>query len=105
MRSLLSFRARVLLIVMLVALVPLALVGLWLSRSAARSGEALVRSRLGTALEATVGQVQNNWVRLRSDVLSLAENRGVQSALASGWTGSLPEVLSDPPPPPGSPGR
>jgi signal transduction histidine kinase len=89
----LSFRTRILLIVMLVALVPLALVGLWIFRSAARSGEALVENRLALALEATVDRVQENWIRLRSDALDLAEDRELQEALASG--GPLPVSLGN----------
>ncbi|MGD8278456.1 MAG: ATP-binding protein [Gemmatimonadota bacterium] len=95
MRMTLTFRARILLIVLLVALVPLALVGLWLSRSAARSGEALIRSRLDVALRATVVRVQDNWIRLRSGVLGLTEHPDVRRALADGGTGPMPAVLSD----------
>ena len=45
-----SFRARILLIVFVLAVVPLGLLGVWLTRSAARSGEELLRNRLEEAL-------------------------------------------------------
>lgn len=94
MKATLSFRSRILIIVLLVALVPLALVGLWLSRSAARSGESLVRNRLNGALVATVTRVQSNWVRLRADVLRLAENRELQEALLSGRNDRLAGLMA-----------
>jgi len=46
MRPRLSFRIRILLIVLFVAVIPLGLLGLWLTRAAERSGEELLRHRL-----------------------------------------------------------
>jgi signal transduction histidine kinase len=76
-----SFRARVLLVVLVVAVIPLGLVGVWLTRSAARSGEQILRSRLNEALEETRSQILRRWVEQRSALLFLAEERETQAAL------------------------
>ncbi len=76
-----SFRTRILLVVLTVAVVPLALIGLWLTRSASRSGEELLRTRLEQTLELTVARIGSNWLRLRSDLLFLGEAEEVQRAL------------------------
>lgn len=90
----LSFRARILLIVVLVALVPLGLVGLWLTRSAGRSGDTLLRGRLADGLEATVERISDNWVRRRSEFLGLASDEAVREQLRSGETRSAPAALA-----------
>ena len=76
-----SFRTKILLIVLVVAVVPLGLIGLWLTRATVRSGEELLRSRLNEALEVTVLRIGANWIRQRSDLLSLAEGQDAQRAL------------------------
>lgn len=86
----LSFRARILLIVLAVAVIPLGMLGLWLTRAAARSGEELVRSRLEESLDQTVGAIASRWVRLRSTLLFLTEEPGVQDALRAGTVPSAP---------------
>lgn len=88
-----SFRTRILLVVLIVAVVPLALTGLRLTRIAERSGEELLRGRLEETLSQAVSRIGNNWLRLRSDLLFLGEAEEVQRALASG-TGDVP---SEPP--------
>ncbi len=89
----LSFRARVLLLVLAVAVLPLGMVGLWLTRSAARSGEALLRSRLERALDADARAVELSWIRYRSALLDLSESPAMQRALrapAAAARGSVP---------------
>ena len=76
-----SFRTRILVVVLTMAVIPLVLMGLWLTRSAARSGEDLLRSRLDQYLDAVVSQVGMNWLRQRSDLLFLAEDPVVQRVL------------------------
>ena len=76
-----SFRTRILIVVLTVAVVPMALIGLWLTRSALRSGEELLRTRLEEALDRTVAQIGGNWLRQRSDLLFLGEDDDVQRAL------------------------
>ena len=89
----LSFRARILLIVLAVAVIPLGMLGLWLTRATARSGEELVRSRLEESLDQTVGAVASRWIRLRSALLFLTEEPGVQDALRAGTVRSPPPNL------------
>lgn len=76
-----SFRARILLLVLAVAVLPLGLTGLWLTRSAARSGEALLRSRLEGALEIEAQAMERSWIRYRTALLDLADDPPVQRAL------------------------
>jgi len=90
----LSFRARILLIVLAVAVIPLGMLGLWLTRAAARSGEELVRSQLAESLDQTVAAVASRWVRLRSALLFLTEEPGVQDALRAGTVPSTPPGLA-----------
>jgi signal transduction histidine kinase len=77
----LSFRARILLIVLAFAVVPLALLGFWLTRGTARSGEELLRRRLEESLDQTASQVVTRWISLRSALLFLTEDPDVQHAL------------------------
>jgi signal transduction histidine kinase len=81
MRRSLSFRSRILGLVFAVALVPLGLVGWWLSRSAARSGEELLRARLSETLGRMVADVGARWIGQRSALLALAEHPEVIRAL------------------------
>lgn len=76
-----SFRTRILLIVVMVAVVPLGLIGLWLTRTAARSGEELLRARLDDALSRTVAQLATRWLQRRSQLLDLAEDPTVRQRL------------------------
>ena len=77
-----SFRVRILLIVLLASVVPLALVGLWLTGSALRSGERLLEQRLEQGVGETVSVVTVRWTQLRSALLSLAESPQVDAALS-----------------------
>jgi len=76
-----SFRARILTVVVAASVVPLALVGLWLTRSAVRSSDRFLQNRLDTALEETVSLVAVQWTQLRSQILFLAEDPVVQRVL------------------------
>lgn len=77
----LSLRSKLILIVLGGAVLPLALLGLWLNRTAERSGEELLRARLGTSLGQVVDDVGLRWLSGRSQLLRLAECSAVQSAL------------------------
>jgi len=77
-----SFRARILAVVVAASVVPLALVGLWLTRSAVRSSDRFLQDRLDGALEATVSLVATEWTQLRSQILFFAEDSTVQRVLA-----------------------
>jgi signal transduction histidine kinase len=78
-----SFRSRILLLVLLVAVVPLGLAGLWLAWGTTRSGEALLRRRVQAALNAVAGHLVSNWIELRADALDVAEDPGLREALAA----------------------
>src|SRR5688572_9479591 len=79
-----SVRTRLLLVVFGGAILPLALLGLWLTRSAERSGEMLLARRLDDALGRIVQEMVPRWVRLRSDVLTIVESSEIQEALRGG---------------------
>jgi len=72
------------LIVLVGAALPLALLGLWLTGTAQRSGEELLRTRLETALGQIVDEVGLRWLSRRSGLLLLTENTAVQAALDAG---------------------
>jgi signal transduction histidine kinase len=78
-----SFRSRIWLIVLLASVVPLALVGLWLTGTALRSGERLLERRLEQGVSETVSVVTIRWTRLRSALLTLAESPEVRAALGN----------------------
>lgn len=76
-----SLRTRLLLAVFGGAILPLALLGLWLTRSSERSGEVLLSRRLDEALGRIAQEMVPPWTRVRSSVLGVAESRDVQEAL------------------------
>ena len=78
-----SVRARFLLIVVLGAVLPLALVGVWLSSTAARSGRELLRTELQGAVNSVASDVEQNWILRAGDLQLLARNVVVASALAA----------------------
>jgi signal transduction histidine kinase len=77
-------RTGFLLVVLLGAILPLGVLGLWLARSAQRSAEALVRTRVETALGGAVSRVGTVWPEHRSQLLRLAHTDAVISALTGG---------------------
>ncbi|MEJ2335440.1 MAG: hypothetical protein P8Y26_07370 [Gemmatimonadales bacterium] len=76
-----SFRSRILILVLAVGLVPLGVLGLWLTRTASRSGERLLRSRLDEGLAAAVEQATSRWLRIRSEILFLVDDPASQRSL------------------------
>ncbi|MFH1763142.1 MAG: ATP-binding protein [Gemmatimonadota bacterium] len=85
-----SFRGRILLIVLVLGIIPLGLLGLWLTESTTRSGEELVRAQLEESVEGAVSRVVSRWYRLRSATLYLAEDSESQQALSVGEPGVTP---------------
>jgi signal transduction histidine kinase len=77
-------RTGFLLVVLVGAILPLGVLGLWLARSAQRSAEALVRNRVETALAGAVSRVGTVWPEHRSQLLRLAHTDAVISALSVG---------------------
>lgn len=81
MRWTISFRTRILLVVVSVAVVPLGLIGLWLTGTARRSGEELLLTRMSDVLDETAGQLRSQWTRRRSQLLDLADHPVVRRSL------------------------
>ncbi|NIN73043.1 MAG: HAMP domain-containing protein [Gemmatimonadetes bacterium] len=79
-----SLRSRFLLLVLLGAVVPLGAMGLWVARSARRSGEDMVRARLEESLSQTVEAAGRQWTLCQSVLLDLGDAPVVQSALRRG---------------------
>jgi signal transduction histidine kinase len=88
-----SLRIRILLIVLVASVVPLALVGFWLTGNTVRSGERFLEQRLEQGESETVAVVTARWTRLRSSFLSLAESSEVRAALASSPEAAPPEAV------------
>jgi two-component system sensor histidine kinase AtoS len=72
-----SLRTKFLGIVVVGALLPLAVVGIWLSYTTQRSGEDLLRSRLDTTLARATREVGTRWIAYRSALLDLAQDTTV----------------------------
>lgn len=92
----LTVGARFLVIVLLAAVLPLAVVGVWLIRDAGRAGEALLEQRMTTALQGLADQVGAEWVRARSRLLDLGDSREVRDRLLAGGEAEDDSVPADP---------
>ena len=77
----LSIRTRFLLIVLLGAILPLAIVGAWLASSAVDTAETHVRERLTAALDQSAEDIVRRWQYRQADLLLLAENHEVVEGL------------------------
>jgi signal transduction histidine kinase len=91
----LSFRTRILLVVLVVALLPLALLGFWLVGSTGRAGEALLLSRLEQGRIDATEVVTTRWVSQRPTLLSVAEAPEIAALLdgegeGTGWPAGVP---------------
>jgi signal transduction histidine kinase len=78
-----SLRAKFLLIVLLGAVLPLALMGFWLTRTAVRSGRTLLRGQLEAAVGGIASDVQGKWTLREGELQLLANNSVVRTALAA----------------------
>ncbi|HEY6828766.1 MAG TPA: HAMP domain-containing protein, partial [Gemmatimonadaceae bacterium] len=76
-----SLRAKILFIVFGGGMLPLALIALWLTRGAQRSGEALLRMRLDSTLARATRDVGVRWVRQRSALLLVTEDTALRRLL------------------------
>jgi signal transduction histidine kinase len=90
----LSFRTRILALVLGVAVVPLAVIGFWVTSSAARSGEEILVARLEETLEGAASEIAESWLRLRSDLLDFAASSQVQ-VLLGGEVSDRPVAATD----------
>ena len=78
-----SIRAHILAIVLFGAIVPLTLIGVWLTANAVRSGKALLREQLSVSLAAITGSVREKWTLRQGDLLLLADNLAARHAVAA----------------------
>ena len=83
-----TFRANFLLVVFFAAVVPLVLIGVWLTRSVVSAGEDLLRSELDQSLEKISASVAERWTHRRGDLELLARNEPASRVLAAGWSGA-----------------
>jgi signal transduction histidine kinase len=79
-----SLRGRFLAVLLFGSVIPLGLMGWWLTTSTRRSGEELLETRLEETLSEVVHTIGFNWVDLRSELLALTEMEEVRTALAQG---------------------
>ena len=76
-----SLRTQLILVVLAAALVPLALLALWLARASGRAGETLLTTRLDAAVLSAANEAGVRWVACRSALLDLADALEVRRAL------------------------
>ena len=89
----LSFRFRILALVLGVAIVPLVLIGAVLLRGAVRSGEKVLSERLEGAADDTREALVRNWIPLRSELLDTSEWSEVGDLFDGGDPKALRERL------------
>jgi signal transduction histidine kinase len=76
-----SLRTQLILVVLAAAIVPLALLALWLASASGRAGEALLTARLDAAVLSAATEAGVRWVEQRSALLDLAQTIEVRRAL------------------------
>src|SRR5438309_4339421 len=85
-----SLQAKLLVAVIACVLIPLAAVGMWLSSSAVRSGELLLRAQLDSTASRSAAVIRQRWMLRRSDVLMLATSAPIRVALESASADTAP---------------
>ncbi len=93
-----SFRTRILLIVLSVTVLPLGLVGLWLTGAAARSGQEVITERVESAVRDAAAVAASRWVTHRSGLLDVTGEESIWRALAA--AASEPDAAAGVEPPP-----
>jgi signal transduction histidine kinase len=89
-----SLRTQLILVMLVTALVPLALLALWLARASGRAGETLLTARLDAAVLSAANEAGVRWVQYRSALLDIAEAAEVRRSLGDSAGGvSAPAVL------------
>lgn len=87
-----SIRAQILLIVLAGAILPLAMIGAWVTQRAVRSGKELLRLQLDGSALAIANALEEKWGFRRGELLLLAENASAQRVLT---TDRAPQVDLD----------
>ena len=91
-RYALSLRNKLVLIVLGGAVLPLALLGMWLNQTAERSGERLLRGRLESSVADIAEDVGLRWLVVRGEILRIADIPEVRAELKS--SGPVGDVFS-----------
>jgi signal transduction histidine kinase len=78
-----GLRNQILLIFLGTAIMPLAIVGLWLTRSAMRSGEDLLRSHLTASADRFASAVASRWEYRQADIALIAGNDATLRAVTT----------------------
>lgn len=78
-----SIRGRFLAVVLIGAVLPLALIGFWLTRSVVHAGEELLHSELDKSLQKVADAIDQRWSYRSGDVALLAANDVAQRLLTS----------------------
>ncbi len=84
-----SIRTRFLLLVLVGAVVPLVLIGLWLTRAVVRAGEDLLRTELDKSVQKITDATEQRWSHRHGDLALLAANDVAHRLLAGGPPGTL----------------
>ncbi|HYW30674.1 MAG TPA: ATP-binding protein [Gemmatimonas sp.] len=79
-----SLRSRFLVLVSCGAVLPLALIGLWLTSSATRSGERFLRQQMDRTLAEAERELQTRWGFRESELLRIADAEPVRHSFAAG---------------------
>ncbi len=98
-RPALSLRGKFILILLGGAVLPLALLGMWLNQTAERSGERLLRERLESSVDGVAEGAGLRWLTVRGRILSIAELPEVQDGLRATGRSEGTSLQESPPPP------
>jgi hypothetical protein len=96
MRPALPLTTRLVLLVLVVVVVPLGLMGYWLTGVAARAGEDLLRSRLRQTNARAAAEMSARWMGTRAALLSFSSGEALRTALeerASGRSAVLGTLM------------
>jgi hypothetical protein len=91
-----SLRTKLTAIVLVCALLPLAVLSLWLVRNTQRSAEEALRARLDTTLSRAAYQVGVSWIGHRSALFDIAQDSTVRALLVGGHATAGPMPLARP---------
>lgn len=78
-----SLRTRLLAVICVMGIAVLALVGLWIDRSASRSSESALRSHVARTVNESAVDIGRRWTAYRSHLLDLAETPALREALVA----------------------
>lgn len=83
-----TLRARLVALLVIGVIVPLSAIGWWTTRTAVRSGGALLQSQLDTALDRSASDLEGRWKARQSDLSLLVENEPTRRMLIDSAPGT-----------------